>query len=117
MRGVYKPKDDDIVGRNGLGDRANISYTNKFDTAAGDFGVSLGYQHQDQAAPEDYYITNSAFIPCVTSANEPDHDHRVDGGADRRWHQHQLQQRRNRRPAPRRFRVISRPPRAPSSRR
>ncbi len=33
--------------------------------------MSIGYQHQDQAAPEDYYITNSAFIPCVTSANNP----------------------------------------------
>jgi TonB-dependent receptor len=71
VRAVYQPKDADIDGRNGLGDRSNISYTDKFDTPAGPIGISIGYQHQDQAAPEDYYITNSAFIPCVTSANDP----------------------------------------------
>jgi iron complex outermembrane receptor protein len=71
MRGVYLPKDADIRGRDGLGERANASYTDKFDTRAGKLGVSLGYQHQDQAAPEDYYITNSAFVPCVTSAQTP----------------------------------------------
>ncbi|MBM0106769.1 TonB-dependent receptor [Steroidobacter sp. S1-65] len=71
VRGVYLPKDDDIDGRDGLGDRANISYIDSFDTAIGQLGVSIGYQHQDQAAPEDYYITNSSFIPCVTSANSP----------------------------------------------
>lgn len=71
VRGVYLPKDGDIGGRDGIGDRANISYTDKFETPIGQLGVSLGYQHQDQAAPEDYYITNSAFVPCVTSANNP----------------------------------------------
>ena len=71
VRGVYLPKDADISGRDGIGERANISYTDKFDTPAGRLGVSIGYQHQDQAAPEDYYITNSAFVPCVTSAVSP----------------------------------------------
>ena len=71
VRGVYTPKDADINGKDGIGERANISYTDNFDTAAGKFGFSLGYQHQDQAAPEDYYITNSAFVPCVTSAVNP----------------------------------------------
>lgn len=71
IRGVYLPKDDDISGRDGFGDRANISYTDRFETGIGAIGVSLGYQHQDQAAPEDYYITNSAFIPCVTAAMNP----------------------------------------------
>lgn len=71
IRGVYHPKDDDIAGRDGIGDRSNISYTDRFDTGIGAIGVSVGYQHQDQAAPEDYYITNSAFIPCVTSAVSP----------------------------------------------
>lgn len=71
VRGVYLPKDDDINGRSGLGERANVSYTDSFNTSVGRLGLSIGYQHQDQAAPEDYYITNSAFIPCVTSANNP----------------------------------------------
>ena len=71
VRAVYLPKDDDIAGRDGIGDRANISYIDSFDTAIGQLGVSIGYQHQDQAAPEDYYITNSSFIPCVTAANSP----------------------------------------------
>ena len=68
VRGVYLPKDADINGRDGIGDRSNISYIDAFQTGIGDIGVSIGFQHQDQAAPEDYYITNSTFIPCVTSA-------------------------------------------------
>lgn len=71
-RAVYQPKDDAIRGRDGLGYRANISWTNRWlDTAIGDLGLSIGYQHQDQAVPEDYYTTNSAFIPCDTSAINP----------------------------------------------
>ncbi|MFC5344349.1 TonB-dependent receptor [Brevundimonas staleyi] len=71
-RAVYQPKDDAIRGRDGLGYRANISWTNRWlDTAIGDLGLSIGYQHQNQAVPEDYYTTNSAFIPCDTSANNP----------------------------------------------
>jgi len=71
-RGVYQEKEDAATGRDGLGYRANISVTNRWrDTSIGDIGVSLGYQHQDQASPEDYYTTNSAFIPCNTSANNP----------------------------------------------
>jgi TonB-dependent receptor len=68
LRGVYLPKDADIRGRDGIGDRSNISYIDSFKTGIGDIGVSIGYQHQDQAAPEDYYITNSTFTPCVTTA-------------------------------------------------
>ncbi len=71
-RAVYQPKDDAILGRDGMGYRANISWTNRWlDTGIGDLGLSIGYQHQDQAVPEDYYTTNSAFIPCDTSANNP----------------------------------------------
>ena len=68
-REVYLPKDGAIRGRDGLGYRANISITRQWDTKLGEVGASIGYQHQDQAAPEDYYTTNSAFIPCNTSAN------------------------------------------------
>ena len=71
FRGAYLPKDDDIRGRNGLGYRANASYTDSWDTKFGEMGVSLGYQHLDQATPEDYYITNSAFVPCTTYATAP----------------------------------------------
>lgn len=71
FREVYLPKDDAIRGRDGLGYRANISITNKWETKIGDVGLSIGYQHQDQAAPEDYYTTNSAFIPCSSSAKNP----------------------------------------------
>lgn len=71
-RSVYLPKDAAIEGRDGLGYRANVSVTERWeDTELGDFGLSIGYQRQDQAAPEDYYITNSSFIPCSTSANNP----------------------------------------------
>lgn len=71
FRGVFQPKDDEVLGRGGIGYRANISYTDQFSTGIGDIGFSIGYQRQDQAAPEDYYITNSAFVPCTTSAIDP----------------------------------------------
>ncbi|WP_184718054.1 TonB-dependent receptor [Caulobacter sp.] len=71
VRGAYLPKDDDIRGRNGLGYRGNISYTDSWDTKLGEMGVSIGYQRLDQATPEDYYITNSAFVPCTTYAAAP----------------------------------------------
>lgn len=71
VRGAYLPKDDDIRGRNGLGYRGNVSYTDSFDTRLGKMGVSLGYQRLDQATPEDYYITNSSFVPCTTYATAP----------------------------------------------
>lgn len=71
-RGVYQEKDAAINGRDGLGYRANVSWTNRWlNTGIGDLGLSLGYQHQDQASPEDYYTTNSAFIPCNTDALNP----------------------------------------------
>lgn len=71
-REVYQPKDAAIDGRDGLGYRANISVTNRWEgTRIGDIGLSIGYQRQDQASPEDYYTTNSAFIPCSTSAVNP----------------------------------------------
>ncbi|MBO9707962.1 MAG: TonB-dependent receptor [Caulobacter sp.] len=71
VRGAYLPKDDDVRGHNGLGYRGNISYTDSFDTKLGEMGVSLGYQRLDQATPEDYYITNSSFVPCTTYATAP----------------------------------------------
>jgi len=71
-RAVFQEKDNSIIGRDGLGYRANISFTDRWmDTGAGDIGLSIGYQHQDQPVPEDYYTTNSAFIPCSTAANNP----------------------------------------------
>jgi TonB-dependent receptor len=69
FRGSYLPKDDDIVGRDGLGYRANLSYVDQFHTGIGDIGISIGVQRQDVAAPEDYYNGNSAYVPCNTSAN------------------------------------------------
>lgn len=69
VRGSYLPKDDNIVGRDGFGYRANLSYVDQFETGIGEFGVAIGVQRQDVAAPEDYYNGNSAFVPCNTSAN------------------------------------------------
>ncbi len=69
VRGSYLPKDDNIVGRDGFGYRANLSYVDQFETGIGEFGIAIGVQRQDVAAPEDYYNGNSAFVPCNTSAN------------------------------------------------
>jgi iron complex outermembrane receptor protein len=68
VRGTYLPKDDAIIGRDGLGYRANASLVKQFHTGIGEFGIAIGYQRQDVAAPEDYYNGNSAFVPCNTSA-------------------------------------------------
>ncbi len=68
IRGDYSAKDNSIAGRTGIGYRANVSYVDQFKTGIGEFGISIGYQHQDTTAPEDYYTGNSAFVPCNTSA-------------------------------------------------
>lgn len=71
FRGNYNPQDGDNIGRTGLGYRANVSYVDQFKTGIGEIGVGIGYQHLDTTAPEDYYITNSAFQLCNTSATAP----------------------------------------------
>ncbi|MDF7774939.1 TonB-dependent receptor [Sphingomonas sp. AOB5] len=68
FRGSFLPKDDDIIGRDGLGYRANLSYVDQFRTGIGDIGISIGVQRQDVAAPEDYYNGNAVFVPCNTYA-------------------------------------------------
>ncbi|WP_343518845.1 TonB-dependent receptor [Sphingomonas sp.] len=68
VRGDFQPKDDDVYQHDGLGYRANISYTDQFATGIGDIGISIGYQRQDTTAPEDYYNTNSTFQACNTYA-------------------------------------------------
>jgi TonB-dependent receptor len=68
VRGSYLPKDDNIIGRDGFGYRANASLVKQFHTGIGEFGIAIGYQRQDVAAPEDYYNGNSNFVPCNTAA-------------------------------------------------
>lgn len=71
VRGDFQPQDDDVYQHDGLGYRANVSYTDQYETGLGDIGVSIGYQRQDTSAPEDYYNGNSTFQLCNTSANNP----------------------------------------------
>lgn len=71
VRGDFQPQDDDVYQHDGLGYRANISYTDQYETGLGDIGVSIGYQRQDTSAPEDYYNGNSTFQLCNTAANNP----------------------------------------------
>ena len=71
VRGDFQPQDNDVYQHDGLGYRANFSYTDQFETGLGDIGVSIGYQRQDTTAPEDYYNANSTFQLCNTSANNP----------------------------------------------
>lgn len=71
IRGDFQPKDDDVYQHDGLGYRANISYTDQFKTGIGDIGISIGYQRQDTTAPEDYYNANATFQACNTIANNP----------------------------------------------
>lgn len=69
VRGDFQPQDNDVYQHDGLGYRANFSYTDQFETGLGDIGISIGYQRQDTTAPEDYYNANSTFQLCNTSAN------------------------------------------------
>jgi iron complex outermembrane receptor protein len=71
VRGDFQPQDDDVYQHDGLGYRANVSYTDQYETGLGDIGVSIGYQRQDTTAPEDYYNGNSTFQLCNTSADNP----------------------------------------------
>lgn len=71
VRGDFQPQDNDVYRHDGLGYRANFSYTDHFSTGLGDIGVSIGYQRQDTTAPEDYYNANATFQLCNTSANNP----------------------------------------------
>ncbi len=71
VRGDFQPQDNDVYQHDGLGYRANISYTDQFSTGIGDIGISIGYQRQDTTAPEDYYNANATFQLCNTSANNP----------------------------------------------
>lgn len=68
VRGDFQPQDNDVYQHDGLGYRANISYTDQFSTGIGDIGVSIGYQRQDTTAPEDYYNANATFQLCNTAA-------------------------------------------------
>src|SRR3546814_18924987 len=67
VRGDFQPQDDDVYQHDGLGYRANFSYTDQYETGLGDIGVSIGYQRQDTSAPEDYYNGNSTFQLCNRS--------------------------------------------------
>lgn len=71
VRGDFQPQDNDVYQHDGLGYRANFSYTDQFSTGLGDIGISIGYQRQDTTAPEDYYNGNSTFQLCNTAANNP----------------------------------------------
>ncbi|WP_447932436.1 TonB-dependent receptor [Sphingopyxis fribergensis] len=68
VRGDFQPQDNDVYQHDGLGYRANFSYTDQFETGLGDIGVSIGYQRQDTTAPEDYFNANSTFQLCNTAA-------------------------------------------------
>jgi TonB-dependent receptor len=68
IRGDFQPQDNDVYQHDGLGYRANFSYTDQFSTGIGDIGVSIGYQRQDTTTPEDYYNANATFQLCNTAA-------------------------------------------------
>lgn len=71
FRGDFQPKGDDVYQDDGLGYRANLSYTDQYHTGIGDIGISIGFQRQDTSAPEDYYNGNSTFQACNTAALNP----------------------------------------------
>lgn len=68
VRGDFQPQDNDVYQHDGLGYRANFSYTDQFSTGIGDIGISIGYQRQDTSTPEDYYNANATFQLCNTAA-------------------------------------------------
>lgn len=68
QRADFQPQDNDVYQHDGLGYRANFSYTDQLSTGLGDIGILIGYLRQDTTAPEDYYNGNSTFQLCNTSA-------------------------------------------------
>ncbi|MFK7956898.1 MAG: TonB-dependent receptor [Lysobacterales bacterium] len=52
VKGSKHPDDDDIRGQDDLGYRATASYIDSWDTDAGKFGLSVGYQKRNDSNPE-----------------------------------------------------------------
>jgi iron complex outermembrane receptor protein len=90
-RGVYQDKEAAVPGRDGFGYRANISVTNRWrDTSIGDIGVSLGYQHQDQAGARGLLHHQLGLHSLQHSGEQSEPDHRHGGAAGGGGHQLQL---------------------------
>ena len=52
LKGSAHPDDNDISGQDELGYRATASYIDSWETDAGNFGISLGFQKRNDSNPE-----------------------------------------------------------------
>ncbi|HEX4737078.1 MAG TPA: TonB-dependent receptor [Allosphingosinicella sp.] len=71
VKGQYDPYAARFNDESGFGYRASASYTDRFQTGIGEFGIILGYFRAHDRVPEDFYTTSSSWRPCNTLATKP----------------------------------------------
>jgi TonB-dependent receptor len=71
VKGQFDPYAHKFNDESGFGGRGSASYSDRFDTGIGDFGVLAGFFHSKNRVPEDFYTTSSSWRPCNTLQNSP----------------------------------------------
>ncbi|OLF75253.1 hypothetical protein AWH62_05365 [Maricaulis sp. W15] len=65
LKGNYNPDNADLnISERGIGHRATLSFVDSWETGAGEFGLSFGYQSNRSTNPEQEARTTSAFRDC-----------------------------------------------------
>ena len=65
LKGNYNPDNADLnISERGLGHRATLSFVDSWETGAGAFGLSFGYQNNRSTNPEQEARTTSSFRDC-----------------------------------------------------
>jgi TonB-dependent receptor len=65
-RANYLPYNARVRGNDEVGARFAASFTDRWDTGVGDIGLALGFASTDSTAPEEFYATSTAWVPCNT---------------------------------------------------
>jgi len=71
LKGQYDPYADKFHDESGFGERGSVSYSDRYATGIGDFGVLAGFFHSKNRVPEDFYTTSSSWRPCNTLQTAP----------------------------------------------
>lgn len=65
LKGNYNPDNSDLnISERGIGHRATLSFVDSWETGAGEFGLSFGYQNNRSTNPEQEARTTSSFRDC-----------------------------------------------------
>ena len=85
LKGNYNPDNADLnFNEQNIGHRATLSFVDSWETGAGDFGLSFGYQSNRSTNPEQEARTSSGFRDCrnVISGDPNSDDFGVDSLGD-----------------------------------